>query len=183
MKKSVEVYISLIGLLLGYMTASAASEQEIATPKALTTSVALKVLGKSLEAEVTFTNSSDSPLYVYFIDSPIFNSFQSRFYLLHQNGKKSFVLQEPHPHGYSVNISDFHLIDANDSKTFLQKIEYFDLIERSKPLILEWVYENKITKWEGEKETIDGKTKTLFDGETIPGIWVGKIKASTEIKL
>jgi hypothetical protein len=44
-----------------------------------------------------------------------------------------------------------------------------------------WRYNNTLTSWKGNMETLDGKTKALFNGNKIPYIWTGNIESSTQI--
>ncbi len=148
----------------------------------LKTSVSLiRLDNNTLEANVTFQNISDKPLRIYFIESPVFNSFQSMFHVGHADGSIEFIVSDPHPHGISVDASDFHLIDANKSKTFTQKLDNIELRLKTKPAKLIWVYVNDVTKWEGGRSTLDGPTKELFDGKEIPYIWTGEVRASTKL--
>ncbi len=167
--------ITLFALLGGLFTSLTADE-------VLRTSVKFVKLGKELEVKVRFENISDRPVRVYFIENPIFNSFQSAFTVVHKDGTKSFIAEEPQPHGYVVTESDFHLIAPCHSKTFKQKIGNVTLGSGSNPAGIEWEYSNTITKWEGGIETLDGKTEALFGGKEIPYIWTGRIKAAAKIK-
>lgn len=148
----------------------------------LKTSVSLiKLDNNTLEANVTFHNVSNKPLRIYFIENPIFNTFQSMLYVTYSDGNIELFSEEPHPHGMSVDESHFHLIDVNKSKTFTQKIEFIEPQYQGKPIELKWVYKNQIKKWEGGIETLDGPTKELFDGKEIPYIWTGEIRATTKL--
>ena len=40
---------------------------------------------------------------------------------------------------------------------------------------MSWTYHNDIVRWEGGYQTLDGPTKTLFEGKDIPYIWTGKL--------
>jgi hypothetical protein len=42
-----------------------------------------------------------------------------------------------------------------------------------------WTYENSIQRWQGGQMTLDGPTKSLFDGGDIPYIWTGKLQLET----
>jgi len=48
---------------------------------------------------------------------------------------------------------------------------------------LEWVYENKISKWGGGIATLNGPTQELFGGKEIPYIWKGKIETKISLEI
>jgi len=48
---------------------------------------------------------------------------------------------------------------------------------------LTWVYKNSITKWKGGLNTLNGPTKELFNGETIPYIWTGRTEVEIPVTI
>jgi hypothetical protein len=167
----------ILCIFMGFILCIFAQEDTLKTSVSL-----IKLDNHTLAANVTFHNVSNEPLRIYFIENPIFNTFQSMLYVTYSDGNIELFSEEPHPNGISVEESDFHLIDVNKSKTFTQKIEFIEPRYQGKPIELQWVYKNKITKWEGGKDTLDGVSKQLFDGKEIPYIWTGKIECSTKIR-
>lgn len=141
-------------------------------------------LNTSFEMDLIFKNVSKQPIRIYFIGTEFFRSFQSYFYLL-KDGKYHFLTDISPPHGYVVTENDFHLIDPNKEMIFKQtiSIDSTNIKSKSSRAHLKWIYENKISRWEGGIKTLDGPTKKLFDGGKIPYIWIGKIDAMVELKL
>lgn len=83
--------------------------------------------------------------------------------------------------------NDFHIIDSNSEISFKQtlSIDTADIENhlRIENIGLKWVYENKISKWEGGIKTLDEPTKKLFAGKEIPYIWQGKIQSTIAIEI
>ncbi len=173
-----------VWLFGGCVTAAKSMAEPITAAKdALQTSISIvsqeSSLADGFEVKMVFENVSNKPLRVYYIDSPIFNTFQSRHFLIDENGKKYYISEEPHPHGYVVSQKDFHLIPAYERKVFTQKFDVLNLT--IKPYRLNWIYENCIKRWEGGVRTLNGKTKSLFDDIDISYIWLGRIETTVEI--
>ncbi len=167
----------ILFIFMGFVLCIFAQEDTLKTSVSL-----IKLDNHTLEANVTFHNVSNEPLRIYFIENPIFNTFQSMLYVAYSDGNIELFSEEPHPNGISVEESDFHLIDVNKSKTFTQKIEFIESQYQGKPIELQWVYKNQIKKWEGGISTLDGVSKQLFDGKEIPYIWTGTIECSAKIR-
>ena len=132
----------ILFIFMGFILCIFAQEDTLKTSISL-----IKLDNHTLEANVTFHNVSNEPLRIYFIENPIFNTFQSMLYVTYSDGNIELFSEEPHPNGISVEESDFHLIDVNKSKTFTQKIEFIESRYQVKPIELQWVYKNKITKY------------------------------------
>jgi hypothetical protein len=133
----------------------------------------------SLNVKLIFENVSPKLLRIYYIDDPLFSRTQNSFYLIDKQGKRHFELEDgPPPHGYVVSEKDFYLIEAESKKQFNVKVA----LPVKDPAALEWVYRNQITSWRGGIETLDGKTKVLFEGREIPYIWRGRIETRIKLK-
>lgn len=158
------------------------NKSEVITDDRLHTSLAVVSMSHdTVEIEMRFENVSNTPLRIYYIDDPIFNGFQSSFYLRSESGEKKYIGEEPHPHGYAVSQKDFHLILPHKSKSFRQKFKTKSIFTSGKANDLVWHYTNRIVKWKGSQQTLDGETKALFDGESIPYIWSGRISTSVAL--
>jgi hypothetical protein len=141
-------------------------------------------LNKEFEIDLVFKNNSNNPINIYLINNEFFRSFQSYFYLL-CNGKSKPLINISPPHGYVVTESDFHIISSNSEKIFKQilLIDEAALENDRNNFYLRWIYVNKISRWEGGIETLDGPTKRLFNGKEIPYIWLGKIESTIAIEI
>jgi len=112
----------------------------------LHTSVYLLKSRTGFKVRVTFENISHKALHIYFIDNPVFNTFQSYFYVVDRKGKKCFLSDDPSPHGLHVGRSDFHMIGAGAKKSFIQKIDNIDCNIKKRAAKMVWVYKNRIDK-------------------------------------
>jgi hypothetical protein len=141
-------------------------------------------LNKEFEIELVFKNVSKQPVRIYFIKKEHFRSFQSYFYLS-VDGEYNMLTNVSPPHGYVVTEKDFHLINPYEELVFEQtlSVDSSKIKTKSSKTNLEWFYENKISRWEGGVQTLDGPTKKLFEGQEIPYIWVGKIDSGIEIEI
>ena len=146
---------------------------------ALKTSVVFTGVNKNdFSMALTFKNISSQPLRIYYIDDPLFNNTMNSFYAISKRGKKVFDQEAVSPHGITVSKKDFYLIAPKSKKVFNVDVS----LPVKKPQVLVWRYHNKITSWKGGMQTLDGKTKALFDGKAIPNIWTGIIESRTGIK-
>ena len=141
-------------------------------------------LNEDFELGLVFKNISKYPLRIYLVETEFFRSFQSYFYLLF-NGQSKNISNISPPHGYIVTEEDFHLIDSNSEIVFKHtlSIDKIKIETDSNEIYLNWVYENKISKWEGGITTLDGPTKKLFGGKEIPYIWKGKLESMMAIEI
>lgn len=141
-------------------------------------------LNKEFEIDLVFKNVSNKPIRIYLINNEFFRSFQSYFYLLY-NGKSKMLSNISPPHGYVVTESDFHIIYSNSEVIFEQTllIDEVGLENDINNFYLKWIYVNKISRWEGGIETLDGPTKRLFNGKEIPYIWQGEIESTIAIEI
>lgn len=131
--------------------------------------------GTSLEVSLRFLNLSTRARKLFLIRSEAFRFGQSTFTLDRGGSGPPIVSPPPRPHGYVVTEEDFHDIDPRGRLAFTQS---FRIPPDLAPGAYEvrWVYENAVSQWEGGASTLDGATKPLFDGEPIPGIWLGTIE-------
>ena len=141
-------------------------------------------LNQDFELSLVFKNISKYPLRIYLVETEFFRSFQSYFYLLF-NGKPKYISNISPPHGYIVTEEDFHLIDPNSEIVFKHtlSIDETKIETDSNEIYLNWVYENKISKWEGDITTLDGPTKKIFGGKEIPYIWKGKVESKIALEI
>ena len=144
------------------------------------TSVKDIFLSRDNTIQFYFFNDSDLPVRIYFIDNEVFRSPQNIFYI---KGKFDRPVEPSPPHGYKVGYNDFHLIPPKGKKSFTHTLHRNELqdLEKNKIYELSWEYENDISDWKGGVMTLDGSTKTLFEGKKIPYIWVGKIQHTISI--
>jgi hypothetical protein len=140
-------------------------------------------LNKKFEIDLVFKNVSDNPIHIYLINNEFFRSFQSYFYLLSAGQSKMLTDISP-PHGYVVTESDFHIISSKSEIIFKQTllIDEECLENDINNFYLQWIYVNKISRWKGGIETLDGPTRELFSGKEIPYIWLGKIESTIAIE-
>jgi hypothetical protein len=133
-----------------------------------------------------FKNASGDPIRIYLPQSEAFRSASSWIRFVSAHGR--FVEPDPRPHGYQVTEIDFPLLAPGEERTFEQSFSLDPIVpgpgnrsERRKgfdsgtPVRVSWTYENRIVRWAGGAQTLDGPTKTLFGGNEIPNIWVGKL--------
>jgi len=179
MKKSICLVIVSLWMLVGCATGTTMNKDKVIPDDRLQISLAIVFMSHdTVKIEMQFENVSNMPLRIYYINDPIFNSFQSSFYLKSESGEKKYIGEEPHPHGHAVSKKDFYLILPHKSKSFIQKFKTKSIFTSGKANDLVWRYTNRIITWKGNVQTLDGETKELFDGETIPYIWSGKISTS-----
>lgn len=145
-------------------------------------------------ATLRFRNASPQPLRFYLITSEPFRSFQSLL-TVHAEGSSAMITSapQPRPHGYVVTEKDFHLLAPGEERSFTQSIYIARMgsdrlsagplpgFERGGAFRVRWRYENSVTQWEGGVPTLDGPTKTIFEGKPIPHIWTGKVETEATL--
>jgi hypothetical protein len=138
------------------------------------------------DAVLRFRNVSTQPVRFYLPRGEAFRAGIST--LRFQAGDGIFIEPEPQPHGVVIDEADFPLLAPGEEKTFAQPFTLDPVppgpgtqtarragFEDGKTARVSWTYENKITRWEGGQQTLDGPTKTLFGGKDIPYIWTGEL--------
>jgi hypothetical protein len=133
-----------------------------------------------------FRNVSEDPIRIFLPQSEPFRGGQSTLYF--GSGDQAFMAPEPRPHGYSISEIDFPLIAPGEEKTFEQPFTIDPMkpgpgtrterragFEDGKTVKVRWSYSNDLVRWPAGKPTLDGPTKTVFDGKDIPHIWTGKL--------
>ena len=133
---------------------------------------------------LVFKNTSERPLRIYFVRNEVFRSFQSRFdVLLH--GKSMSITGISPPHGYVVTEKDFHWVKAKSEILFHQTLSLSEagIDEDVREFTLQWTYENRLSRWEGGVQTLDGITKALFGGKEISFLWRGELATSMDFIL
>jgi hypothetical protein len=140
-------------------------------------------------AELHFRNVSDEQVRIY-LPVPEAFRFGLSSIVFRPEGQPPLAVPEPRPHGYVVTDKDFHLLEPGQSKAFEQRFTIDPMargtratkrrpgFELGAGVPVRWVYENKIRSWVGGKRSVDGPTRTLFDGGVIPGIWKGRLAVS-----
>jgi hypothetical protein len=139
-------------------------------------------------AVLHFHNVSQAPVRIYLPRSEEFRAGLST--LAFRAGAGSFFVPEPRPHGIVIEEDDFPLIAPGEDKTFEQSFTLDPMqpgagsrtarrpgFEDGKTVPVSWTYSNDIVRWAGGQQTLDGPTKTLFEGKDIPHIWTGKLSA------
>ncbi len=132
-----------------------------------------------------FRNASSQPMRIYVPGAAPFRLGISSLYF--ESHGQRFVEPEPQPHGYTVTDVDFPLLSPGEERSFDQPFT-LDPMEDGRPTrrpgfepgaeaTVTWVYENRLTRWAGAAETLDGPTRRLFDGGDIPYIWTGRVTA------
>jgi hypothetical protein len=138
-------------------------------------------------AHLNFRNLTPNPLRLFLPESEPFRANISTIFLLPEGAPPIFV-PEPRPHGYIITEKDFHLVDPSAALSFQQSftIDPFARdgglgtarlpgFETGKTVRVNWVYENRISKWPKNQPVFDGPTREIFGGDEIPFIWVGKL--------
>lgn len=138
-------------------------------------------------ARLHFRNLSREPLRFYLPQAEAFRAMISDVILKPAHGTALWV-PEPRPHGYVITEIDFPLLAPGESRTVTQKFTLDPMLpgrgtttrrrpgfEAGKQVSVTWVYQNKVTRWQGGLQTLDGPTRTLFEGKPIPHIWTGKL--------
>jgi len=176
--KYIGLGLFFIALLLGCKEVSVNNTKNIDVSHALKTSlVVVNKHDNQIEVNMVFENISDNPLRIFYIDAPLFYKTHNHFYFVDGQGKKYFDMEEVPPHGLIVTAKDFYLIAPHEQKHFSAKI----MLPVKDVKKVHWRYDNTLTSWKGNIETLDGKTKALFGGKEIPYIWVGTIETSAKI--
>ena len=133
-----------------------------------------------------FHNVSTEPVRFYLPRGEAFRAGMST--LRFQAGDARFLEPEPQPHGVVIEEADFPLLAPGEEKTFEQTFTLDPMqpgagthtarrpgFEDGKTVRVSWSYANKIVRWGGGQLTLDGPTKTLFEGKDIPFIWTGEL--------
>ena len=133
-----------------------------------------------------FKNASKDPIRIYLPQAEAFRANISTIVM--RAGDAVIAVPEPHPHGYTVTEIDFPLIAPGEEKSVLQPFSLDPMVpgpgtatlrrpgfEAGKSVAVRWSYDNSITRWQGGAQTLDGPTKSLFEGKDIPYIWTGKL--------
>jgi hypothetical protein len=137
--------------------------------------------GASARLGLCFSNVSDAPLRLYFLQGEHFRAFQSRLVPLDpETGGPLAPPSVPGGHGYVVTEEDFHLLAPGEGRKFAQDLV---LPERTGRILVEWTYENEIARWPGGVRTLEGRTRRLFGGKRIPHIWLGTLSATTVLEV
>jgi hypothetical protein len=127
-----------------------------------------------------FKNSGPGSLRLYFLRSEPFRAMQSSFAVSAEPRGRFLSLQpEPRPHGIVVGEHDFFLLEKGEEATREQavRIPSKGALDGDAAVGLLWSYANKVESWPGNIQTLDGPTRELFGGATIPFIWTGKSQA------
>lgn len=135
--------------------------------------------GDSLLVTLHFRNVGSEPRRIYLLQSEPFRAMQSSFSLLRGEGPPD-IQPEPRPHGVVVGEHDFPELPAKGARSFTQTLVLPRDLSPG-PLGVEWTYENRIERWQGGVQTLDGPTQALFGGERIPGIWLGELSVRFEV--
>lgn len=137
------------------------------------------------KVKLYFHNISEKPIRIYFLKGYYFRSFQSFFYLETNEKKNQFISPLSPPHGYVVDEKDFHLINPSKMISFESTVNISNRYREkfTNGSQLTWVYKNSITKWKGGLNTLNGPTKELFNGETIPYIWTGRTEVEIPVTI
>ena len=135
-----------------------------------------------------FKNASKDPLRIHLPRAEMFRAGISSITMV--GGDARLSVPEPHPHGYEVTEADFPLLAPGEERTFEQSFSLDPMapgggtrterrkgFESGTRVRVSWSYENRIQRWEGGAQTLDGPTKALFGGNDIPHIWIGKLSA------
>ena len=135
-----------------------------------------------------FRNRSTEPLRFYLPRPDMFRGSISTLVFWPESGA-ALSEPEPQPHGYVVTEEDFPLLAPGESRSFPQKFtidpvspggdsERAPGFDAGSSVTVRWAYQNRIERWAGGQLTLDGPTKSLFGGERIPHIWLGKLTVS-----
>ena len=139
------------------------------------------IVKRKVEAKLCFRNLGKTPMRIYFIVTEVFNRFQNDYVFVDRNGNERHEIVVSPPHGYRVGAGDFHLIAPGGIWCVRQKIPLPRDMDGGEVVSLRWIYRNRVTRWEGGVETLDGPTHALFGGKRIPGIWSGEISAESAV--
>jgi hypothetical protein len=142
--------------------------------------------GTTRSAVLHFRNVSQAPIRIYLPRDEHFRAGAS--FLAFRAGPKAFFEPEPQPHGMVVEEDDFPLVAPGEDKTFEQSFTLDPIppgvgaatarrpgFENGKAVQVSWTYRNEIVRWAGGAQTLDGPSKTLFEGKDIPYIWTGEL--------
>ena len=176
--KAVWIGLLFIVVLLGCKEIAVESKVKVDNVHTLKTSLeVLTQKEKYIELRLVFENISDKPLRIFYMDHTLFSRVQNSFYFIDSRGKKYFEMEDVPPHGFLVHAQDFYLIAPYEKKSFIVKMT----LPTKEMKKIYWRYHNKLTSWKGDFETLDGKSRALFNGHEIPYIWVGSIENSIKI--
>jgi hypothetical protein len=138
-------------------------------------------------AVLHFKNVSGQPLRIYLPTGEPFRASISTLSFAPAGAPPLFE-PEPHPHGCVITEQDFPLIAPGASVSFTQRFTIDPVapgvgntthrrpgFEPGKLVPVSWTYQNAITQWKGGAQTLDGPTRELFGGKTIPFLWTGKL--------
>ena len=138
------------------------------------------VPGGTLTLTLRMRNTGPQMRRVYMLRSEPFRAMQSTLRLDRGAAGPPEIQPHPRPHGYVVTEDDFHAIEPGQIRTFDQTLRIpGDLPPGTYPV--RWTYGNRIERWEGGVQTLDGPTRPLFGGERIPGIWTGTLEYRFEV--
>ena len=145
-------------------------------------------------ATLHFHNVSLAPIRIYLPRSEHFRAGLSTLVL--RAGPNAFAVPEPQPHGIVIEEDDFPLIAPGEDKTFEQSFTLDPIgpgvgavtarrlgFEDGKAVQVRWTYSNEIVRWAGGQQTLDGPTKTLFEGKDIPYIWTGQLSVEASWRI
>lgn len=134
-----------------------------------------------------FRNVGAEPLRVYLPNGEAFRLNISSLFFVPEGGTPLMV-PDPHPHGYVVTEADFHLLSPGEERSFAQPFTIDPFapgagnqtlrrpgFEPGRAVRVRWTYENRIRRWEGGRQTLDGPTVPLFGGQDIPFLWTGTL--------
>lgn len=143
-------------------------------------------------ARLHFKNLTQQPLRIYLPAPDAFRWGISSIVMKPSNGPPLLV-PTPRPHGYVISEKDFHLLAPGESRVFTQSFSLDPMqrgagtatarlpgFEAGAKVAVRWTYENASRRWAGGVQTLDGPTRTLFDGGDIPHIWTGKLNVETQ---
>jgi hypothetical protein len=141
--------------------------------------------GEEVTVKLHFRNAGKQPLRIYLVVSEAFRFGQSELDLKSANPPDRPVAQPPpRPHGYKVTEKDFHLIQPGAKLAFDQTLRLDKtLVTGPGDYQVVWTYKNKIRRWKGGVQTLDGPTRELFGGKDIPHIWTGSIEAKAVVRV
>ncbi|MEM9459371.1 MAG: hypothetical protein AAGF11_34650 [Myxococcota bacterium] len=136
--------------------------------------------GGAVSLSLQFRNTGADLRQIYLLRSEPFRAMQSTLYLDAGAKGPPRSQPEPRPHGYVVTEADFHAIDPDATVGFTQTLR---IPSDWSPGVrsVRWVCRNKVERWKGGVQTLDGPTRELFGGERIPGIWTGTLEYRFEV--
>ena len=136
--------------------------------------------GPDLTATLHFKNVGERPLRIFLIVSENFRYPQCTLEVPDPAGPPA-PMPPPRPHGYVVSEKDFHLLAPGEERIFSQTL-YTRRRKAGEHRVI-WTYQNRITRWAGGLQTLDGPTKRLFDGKEIPHIWSGTLRTEGRLTI